>query len=200
MAAKYIEDIDLQEAERKSSDELIEKAKDDWDALNELNERRPQTKFSALMLYANSAQATKLEEVGEITYLKLPSPPAFLPPCPYSLWGLAYKARWMFTQNVFVRQTKSFSTEIRSAILHEMAMTDTFQSISPKIMHFGPVGHQIRIATEYAPSNLKEIMREELSINFNIPSELAEALAVISSKKYLLREFRVEKFLATLSK
>lgn len=67
-------------------------------------------------------------------------------------------------------------------------------------MHFGPGKTQIWIATEYVPLNLKEIMRGDLSTNYNIPSELAEALSVIIEKKYLRREFWVEKYLARLSK
>lgn len=111
-----------------------------------------------------------------------------------SLYGLTYKGPWMFSQTVFVKQLLRYDLGARQAVLHELEMSDKFQSISPKLLAFAPYEQSIRIAFEYMPLDLPKLMETRLEINFNIPSELARIMGEVSDQGYLLREFRLEKF------
>lgn len=199
MAFRYVflDESEIEEMEAKSSDELMEKAEKDWDKKKVLAVRRPMTEFKEIILAVTSSKSNELQEMAEIGFLKLPSPPTtFSLPTNFSLWQQAYKARYMYTQSLFVRITKSFEKDVKHAIAHELVLSDKFNAVTPKIYKLGPQDNQMFIASEHFPLSLKDLMRKDLSTIINIPSEIAEILATFADQRYLLREFRVEKFLA----
>lgn len=183
------------------SDELIKRvSNDDWDAYYEMTRRRPQHQIQSRLLGSNEPR--DLTNHLETSLLMWPIPPNVGVKHNHSLYTSTYKGRWLFTQHVFVKATTRYDRNTKQSILHELEMSDRFQTVSPKCMAFSPYTAEggIKIAFEYMPLNLKQLMNEGIDKNFTVPSELARILAEISGQNHLIREFRITKFVGRESK
>lgn len=163
----------------------------------EWHRRRRQFTVSGQVLSAR--MTNDLTRYVEATLLKWPEKPVFGFDTTGSTYGAVFKAQWLMSQYIIVKETREFSFNINHALLHEIEMSDTFQEISPRCLGLQPFEQHLRVAYDYLPADLVSLMEEGLSVNYNIPYELARIMAEISEKSYMLREFRLEKFLGRLS-
>lgn len=180
-----------------SSDELLQLAKNDWGWEEELHRRRPQYAVPEQVLAARATN--QVVRHLDTTLLKWPEIPSFGIRNHGTLYGTVYKGRWLFSRYIIVKHTRVFDRHTNRALLHELEMADRFKAISPMCLGLNPIGLQMRISYEYLPLDLKSLMDEDLSINYNIPYQLAKIMAEVSGRNYMLREFRLEKFMGRLS-
>lgn len=99
-----------------------------------------------------------------------------------------------------IKQTETLTSASKNAVFHELENSDRFKKVTPRCLAMSPHNCGIRIAFEFFPTNLRVLMRESLSVNYNLPYQLAKIMSQFESKGYLLREFRLQKFLARPSK
>lgn len=142
----------------------------------------------------------------DMTLLKWPHPPA-----PWNnmddtgdkrtLYGLVYMGR-LYSRRIIVKRTKHMTLEANRKVDHEVKMADKFHQITPRLVLLGPHSEKptqkvfLQVAFDAMETDLYEMMKNGLDIDSNVPMELARILSQFEIQEYLLRDFRLEKFMA----
>lgn len=112
-----------------------------------------------------------------------------------TLYGKVFQGK-VLGRKVIVKQARNDDRNARQAVCFEIEMAATFPRITPRCTMFGQWEDRLQVAYDFMKTDLYQLMSQGLSIDSNVPMELATILSVVENKQYQIRDFRLQKFMA----